>query len=463
MKLIYSPVVKNYYKMKYTISIIRYSCLLAICFLFSCDSKLDIEPQESISPEVALSTDQGVKSALIGAYNYLSNGILWGGGGFLMELYAASGDIVYTGPFKGLKEIFAKEIPVQNGFVEWKWSTSYSTINQCNAIIESISNVIEEDRAQIEAEAKFIRAAAYFELINSFAKTWVDGDPNTNLGVPLVTVSTKSLKDLEVPRATVSEIYELILSDLDFSKNNLSRDNGSRAATFAASALLSRVYLMQENYAAAKVEAESVIGSERFSLLDDYASAFNQSNNTDEDIFTIEVTSQDGVNNYINYYAGTNAGGDGAITINDNHVARYDSIDQRGQLFYFDNIDVRRTGKWQDNANKDGNINIIRLSEMYLTRAECRFRENDVQGTAEDINFLRKRAGVPLLNAFDITLDDILKERYLELCFEGLIFQDIKRAKRSFGNIPFDADRMVFPIPQREMDVNNLLVQNPGY
>ena len=447
--------------MKRSTILIRNTAILAI-FLFSgCGDRLDLEPLDFVSPEVALGNDQGVKTALIGAYDHLSG--FWSWIGVLPELYSASGDIVFTGSAPGPKEILQKEISTQNGYVYGEWANCYRAINQCNAILESIGNVDEDDQAQIEAEARFIRAASYFELINSFGRTWVDGDPDQNLGVPLVTASTKSLENLEAPRVTVSEVYEGIVNDLEFARNNLPEINGPRATIYAASALLSRVYLQQEDYAAAETAATDVIESGRFLLLEDYAEVFNRSGNTKEDIFTIEVTAQDGFNSYIDFYAGVNAGGSGQIAINDSHMERYDTSDQRAQLFYFDNLGVRRTGKWRDNESMDGNINIIRLAEMYLTRAECRFRDNDLPGALEDINEVRSRAGAPLFEEANLSLEDILNERYLELCFEGHLLRDIKRTKRNIGDISFDDPRMVFPIPQREMDLNGMLVQNPGY
>ncbi len=445
------------------LSIIYPIVIFTMIMLLSCDKQLDIEPTQFISKELALSDDQGVKTALMGAYDLLSVGWNWGTAGARSEeIYADTGNLIWTGSALD-REIFYKEINVQNSSVWRHWEEGYELINLCNTIIESVDNVNPDDKLKVEGEARFIRAGIYFNLVNYFGKTWVDGDPEANLGVPLLLSSTKSTDDLDVSRATVAEIYERIIKDLEYSKASLPVTNGVFATTYSASGLLSRVFLMQEAFEAAAIEANRVIASGLYALQPNFASAFNQSNNTLEDIFTIIVTLQGRPNYAVAIYAGGNAGGSGNITITDNHMTLYETDDQRGALFYFDNFSIRRTGKWVQNLTQDGNVNIMRLSEMYLTRSECRFQTGDIDGAVEDINMVRARVGASLFDSSNLTLEAIWKERYLELCFEGHLLRDFKRTRRDFGDIPFDDFRMVFPIPQREMDLNGLLVQNPGY
>lgn len=79
----------------------------------------------------------------------------------------------------------------------------------------------------------------------------------------------------------------------------------------------------------------------------------------------------------------------------------------------------------------------------------------------EDINTIRNRVGLPELST--LSIEDILFERHLELAFEGHRIHDLKRTQSSVGAFAFDAPELVFPIPQRERNVNPDLVQNPGY
>jgi hypothetical protein len=181
-----------------------------------------------------------------------------------------------------------------------------------------------------------------------------------------------------------------------------------------------------------------------------------------EDIFTIQITPQDGRNRMSFFYSGELEGGGGFIGITDEHLTKYETGDLRANLFYLDQqSNTRRTSKWKVNVTKDGNVTTIRLAEMYITRAECRFRTNDETGALEDVNIIRSRAGLASLS--DIDLENILKERFLELVFEGHQFRDTKRNRKKFGDLPFDDPRMVYPIPQREIDVNGALMQNEGY
>jgi len=430
----------------------------------ACDEELNVEPQQSIDESQALSTAGNVQAALTGAYDALGDNDVWGGGQHLSELLADDGDQIWAGTFEEPEQIFQKRILVQNGDVERFWTASYEAINRANNVLSALDVLDPADRAQVEGEAKFVRGSVYFDLVNMFGKTWVDGDPNANPGVPIVLTPTRTIDESsEVPRNTVAEVYAQVITDLTDAKNLLPESNGIFATTYAASGILSRVYLMQERFADAEAEADRIIASGAFSLVDSYLDAFAQSENTTEDIFAIEVTSQDGVNDFITFYAAPSRGGRGDIDITEAHLAEYDTTDQRLNLFYIDENSIPRTGKWVDNAGQDGNINVIRLAEMYLTRAETRFRAGDTQGAAEDINVIRSRVGLPPVDAVDITLDMILQERKLELMFEGHMFRDKKRNRISIGDLSFDSDALIYPIPQREMDVNGNLIQNPGY
>jgi hypothetical protein len=79
----------------------------------------------------------------------------------------------------------------------------------------------------------------------------------------------------------------------------------------------------------------------------------------------------------------------------------------------------------------------------------------------DDVNEIRERAGLSPTGS--VTVEDVLRQRRLEFAFEGNLLHDLKRTGRSVGSIPFDANRLVYPIPQREIDSNPEIQQNPGY
>lgn len=440
---------------------------LFLSLIFSaCNDNLDIQPEQAISTEVALSTEQGVKTALVGTYSLWDNIPTSAGNVLVNSEFLIDADNLYWTNFTStIFDVFNKQIAVDENAVELFWINSYRSINQINSILGALGVVDEEERDVVAGEARFLRGMIYFDLVNLFGKTWGDGDPAINLGVPIVTTpSEQNLENPFIPRNTVAEVYQFVVDDLQFAKTYLREENGVFATTYAASALLSRVYLMQEQYDLALLEAERVIESGQYQLLPDLSNVFNASENTSEDIFAIQKTAQDIEHTMNYYYAGEKEGGNGMVGVTDEHLAKYDTLDQRRNLFYLDaQSGTRRTAKWRRNASNDGNFTLIRLAELHLIRAESRFLTGDISGGAEDLNVIRKRAGLPALEAGDITLDTILKERFLELVFEGHQFRDTKRTRQSVRDLPFSDPSLIFPIPQREMEVNPELVQNEGY
>lgn len=430
----------------------------------SCDKNLDIEPQQAISTDIALSDEQGIRTALIGTYDLLSQ-LPRSSGDIILntKLFADTEDVFWTGFFIPLTQVLDKNIATDNTAIENYWVYSYRTINQANTVLHAIKGIEDIDLDAISAELRFIRALVYFDLINMFAQPWTSNDPMTQLGVPIVVTPAEiSLANPEVPRSSVFEVYEFIVEDLLFAKSNLPEQNGVFANTFTASALLSRVYLMQEEFELATNESDRIINSGNYTLQNNLEDIFNQSTNSSEDIFSIQSTQQDYENRVSHFYSGELEGGGGFIGITDEHLDKYESGDLRATLFYQDRQSgTRRSSKWKVNDSNDGNVTTIRLAEIYLTRAEGRYHTGDMEGSLRDLNIIRNRAGLSALN--ELNLDTILEERYLELIFEGHQFRDTKRCRKMFGDVPFDDPRMIYPIPQREMDINRTLIQNEGY
>lgn len=435
--------------------------------LTSCDSKLDLKPQNQVDASSAVATSGDVKALLVGAYNTLGGEDVLGGNIQRdAELLGDAGEIFWDGTFVAPDEIFRKRLLVNNGQAAETWLDSYRTINICNNVLANVSVVDGPDRARVEGEAKFIRAMVYFELVRIYAKTWLDGSPSSNPGVPLVLMPTTSITDeAKVSRSTVAEVYAQIIKDLSEAETALPAANGFFANKAAAAGILSRVYMMQGRYTEAAAAANRVISSNRYALVpieEVFDLRPNQpGSNSQEDIFAMQVTDQAGVNSLNTFFASAGFNGRGDIPIEEAHFDLYEPGDLRAELFYEEN-ELPFTAKW---LNQFGNVKIIRLAEMFLTRAEANFRAGTSVGAEPlaDINRVRARAGLPALDASQLTLDRILRERRVELCFEGHLIHDLKRTGRSVGDLPFSSPRLVFPIPQREMDANSNLSQNQGY
>lgn len=443
------------------------SCIVVAALCFSCSDQLDLDPFQSIPTDDALSSDENVKAVLIGAYDELGNGDLFGGNNLRdAELLGGDGEILWTGTFQGPREIANKRISIGNLDAEETWLESYETINIVNNVLSALDVVNEGDRDRVSGEAKFIRALTYFDLVRFYGPTYEGGQTNDQPGVPLVLTPTGAITDADnVARASVEEVYAQIINDLTDAAEELIDDpddpmfneNAPFATAGAARALLARAYLQMDRYADALTQADTVIASGEYQLVGEYEDAFMNESNSSEDIFAIQVNTQDGVNNMTVFFSVPDFGGrDGDIEVLDSHYELYEEGDQRLDLF-FDGV---FTGKYNDQF---ANVGIIRLAEMYLIRAEANARLGSTVGAApvEDINLLRSRVGLEDLDAVDV--DFILEERRRELAFEGFRIHDIKRTQGSTGTFEYDAPELVYPIPQREIVANPNLVQNPGY
>jgi hypothetical protein len=429
--------------------------------------KLDTTPTQSIDESIALNTSADVQVALVGSYSDLGVSDFYGGQAFVAaDLLGDFNEISWSGTYQGLTQINNKSIPVDNGFVTGTWVGGYRAINDVNNVLSALAVVKADQKDRIEGEASFIRGSAYFDLVRLFAKAWNDGTPTSNPGVPIVLSPTRGITDADQKaRNTVAEVYAQVITDLTTAEAKLPVANGFYATKASAAAMLARVYLQKGDFANAAQAANRVIASGKYSLKTNYADAFPYSGspspiaNTTEDVFAMQVNATQGTNSFNTYYSSLSRGD---ATITPAHLSLYEEGDTRKELFYTDAGSVY-CGKFE---NTYGNVRLVRLAEMYLIRAEANYRLLPAApvGTAtplDDVNRIRGRAGLNPLLA--VTLADILKERKVELAFEGFTLHDVKRLQTAVGSIPWNATKLIFPIPDREMRVNKNLVQNMGY
>jgi tetratricopeptide (TPR) repeat protein len=451
------------------------AALSTALLLGACNKQLNISPSNQIDANKAILTAADVQSTLIGAYNRMSLTDLYGGSVFMEpDLMAFQSNAKWGGTFQGLTQIASQQIDNNNTFINSMWLAAYRVINQTNNVLANLDKVVPANKNSTEGQAKFLRGLVYFEMVRLFGKSWNDGDPNVNLGVPLVlTPTTVVTESSSYPaRATVSQVYQQAINDLTDAEAKLDKDATTFFAnSYAASAILARIYLQQGKYDLAITAATKVISAGAYSLVPVYKNEFRYPilsaahfDNTSEDIFAIQLTSQlgTGISNTLNtYYASADFGGRGDIVVRPAFLTLFDADDARLAIYNEDSDGVLRCDKFD---NLYGNIHVIRLAELYLIRAEANLR----LGTAtdadpiDDINVIRQRAGVPDLAA--VAVDDVLKERVLELAFEGgFFFHDAKRLGLPLGTLPYNSAKVVFPIPQLEIIANKNLKQNEGY
>lgn len=451
-------------------SVILYTTAMLLG-LASCQQRLDVRPTQTIDQTTAFNTSKDVEAALIGAYDGLQTNNYSGAFQYTSELLAAnSTEVRFGGTFANLQELYRKELTTINVTAEGIWLSAYVTINRVNNVLANIEKVDAAKRSRVEGEARFIRGALYFELARLYGKQWGDGNNATNPAVPIVLTPTTAVTDADkVARNSVAEVYAQAIDDLTKAEGLLPANNGFYASKTSAAAILSRLYLQQSNFAAARDAANRVITSGKYRLATTFDAAFNSKltsggSNSPEYVFAVQVNDQDGANSMNTYFGTTvssipGTAGRGDIRIQPGFINLYEAGDVRGTFFTKSGANTF-TNKFLD---RFGHVPVVRLAEMILTRAEANFRLGTTVGATPlaDINSIRTRAGAKELTT--VNLAAILRERRLELAFEGFALNDIKRTQGTVGTLPYNSPKLILPVPQRERDVNTKLTQNEGY
>ena len=466
-----------------------------LTLLAACQKELDLTPRQYLPSEEVFTSSENVVSVLIGAYSDIKGtfgtnegGELYGGDlNVMSELLGSEGDVRWGGSFAVYREFYNKAVTTTNSIVRADWTRAYETINTVNLVLTHLDLVDEDIRPQIEGEALAIRAMMHFELVRMWAKPWLPNAANDQVGIPVKVNPTVTEEDAQpVPRSTVAQVYTQVIEDFTSAKSLLEsfEQNGSRISTYAVSAMLSRVYLQQGEYQKAAEEANRVIASGLYKLVDAPLKAFNNPNNSVEDVFAIQqnAKSNAGTSNggLATFYARLNGFGRGDMQIQQQHIDKYEPGDLRegidttlaetativnvSSMFYI-GVGGQNSGNIQTSKYGDFNMNIpvIRLAEMYLTRAEGNFEAGTEIGATPlaDINVIRVRAGLAPL-AGPITQEEIRKERTLELAFEGFTLHDKKRWQLPVGDYAFNSPVLVLPIPEEEIEASGI-EQNEGY
>lgn len=457
--------------------------------LSACKKILDTEPKQSISAEGALSNLVGVKGLLTNTYSNLYQSGLYGRDVIVQsEVLSDNCRIAVSNSNR-----FVGEYNNQPRSHFDDYQTIFPIINKCNLVIDNIDAVGDATAAQkanVKGQALFLRALLYFTLVNEYAynpKQVVNG---FDLGVPLSTTGVSSVSQVVYgPRAKSSAVYEQIKADLNSAITLL--DNTSTkiyASKAGAQALLSRVALYNQEYQSSVDNATAAINSNFATFITTataagYASIFNQKISP-ESLFEInmEVSESNGTNSIQNIYqrlgnSSTSSSGYGDVIPSNSLLNAYEAGDIRKTA---ELVAVNKAGeaifwiqKYPGSGGQYGvdNIRIIRVSEMYLNRAEAYARLGGAANEAlalADLNKIRNRAGLGSVVATGTALvNAILQERRIELAYEGHRWFDLVRLGSNIvkdnGTLLYTDFRILPPIPQAELDINPNLVKNPGY
>lgn len=255
----------------------------------ACDGILEETPRSDVTTQSHYTTPEGFQDAVIASYAPLRNfyGSEWGGNlttyGTDQHRNAGHGGNHHMNQYTG-------GLNSEDGNVENLWNTFYQAINTCNAALNrssSIEGIGEEMLSTRRAEVRFLRAHYYFILVQHFGP------------VHLTLEETQGV-ETTAQRNSKEEVYQAIVSDLEFAVNNLpaEQDDFGRATRWAAKHLLSKVLLTRghkdsfgssDDFATAATHAEEVINNSSHRLLDDLEAIFaygNQQN--DEVVFSVQ-------------------------------------------------------------------------------------------------------------------------------------------------------------------------------
>jgi len=446
--------------------------LIFATFFISCKKMVEVDPPKNqLVTSLVFKDSADATAAIVGIYATImqfSTSVNFGSGAITVymglsadELYPLTTDAVP-------QQFYHNSVSPQNDQNAYWWVFAYQLIYHTNACIEGLSansSLKTETKNQLLGEAKFIRAWLYFNLVNLY------GD------IPLAT-SIDYHTNAVLPRTPAEQVYSQLISDLKEAQQFLSPIDTSpgkqRPNRFTATALLSRVYLYQKQWAKAEEEATKVINSGLYLIEPDLNNVFRAAGK--ESIWQMPPLQPSlGTPECRQFIP---LGSDiPSYLVTPTLLNEFESQDLRKSNWItsrtIDNVIYYFPYKYKlrVSATKDEYYVMLRLSEQHLIRAEARAMQNDLVGALADLNAIRIRAGLNVLtsNNPDEILTAIIHERQVELfCESGHRWYDLKRyqiTNNVLGLLKpgWQSTDAMLPIPFSELQTNPFLVQNPGY
>lgn len=482
-------------------------CGFAALALTSCGNDwLDTVPSNGVDASSAITTDEELNTARVGMYQmFKGSSSYYDYYGARMWYYAdVRGEDIQNEPsgsrttsMYGFTYRTASDAPAI-------WTTPYRVIRRASRVIEAAeSGSLTGDAAwiaEMNAEAKVLRALAHFDLVRVYGQTYT-ADNGASLGVPVV---TSALEISATPgRNTVAEVYTFVENELNAAINSgaLSTDiNTGYVNEWTAKAILARVALYKGDNATALSMAEDIISNSPYELWshDEYADAWAKTDpaHIKEPIFEIVMT---GTTDWVDREGIANlyqeAGyADMIMTKSFLNMMSEDENDCRWGVMVAAKTEDYSAKYGEDRVflnkylamNTFNSLPVIRLSEIYLIAAEAAAKTSAATKAAKYLNAIVLRANpnaTPVADA-DATVARISKERRKELVGEGHRLFDAMRNNETITRYTSEADRgyhsplneearsfdrtffkVLLPIPQDEIDVNPTIAaqQNPGY
>jgi len=461
--------------LNYTIVMRSLLLMVVVALTFGCDSFVDVGlPNSQLSSGTVFEERATANAAMTNIYAKLrDSGLLSGNAsGMSVALGVYADELDYYGVSTGETQfLYTNTVLPTNGVVTEWWSRSYNQIYAANTVYEGVNNatkLAQADKDQLMGEALFVRALVHFSLTNLFG------------AVPYIT-TTNYEQNQTVNKITTQEVYDRCIADLTAAQALLPDYDFSgirvRPNKWVATALLARVYLYHGSYAEAANEASAVLNETgTYSLVTDFDSAFLK----DSPSTLWQLIPQ---NNGASTGEGANfifnSGPPPFVALSSSIVTAFEPGDLR--KVHWVRAISNGSDTWyhaykykqQSFAGSSSEYSIVlRLSELYLIRAEARAKQGFLSGAQDDLNVIRNLAGLPDTTASsqEELLSAILQERRVEFFTEsGHRFLDLKRAGQVTTVLDvvkpgWDIHEALFPLPQNELLLNpNLEPQNAGY
>lgn len=458
----------------------------------SCDSELDQVPFDQSSTETAYETASDFENAIRGTYLILANGSLWGGsdGGGMYDAPDVLADNVTFAQDgrRSRQNMHNWNYGPGNAPMSGLYGSVYQMIYNANLILENIVDFEGDTRANIEAEARALRAYGHLMAASFFAKIPTQsGDANGTLGIPYVTEADPTIQP---ERLTVAETYAKIIDDLKFAAANINETNpAGRMGRDGVNVLLSRAYLYTGDYqkAASTANQVSTPVTPRDAMVDVW---------TDEkrDGLLLYIQNEDtelgGISIGVTWSQGTGGSFRPEYVISYDFYHMFEDDDIRKDAFTMEMNGYNAVKKLfgrpgQSNGKVD--LKILRSDEAYLNRAEALAADagGDLNAAKSALKQLlnERYETPPNVDGMDRAqlLAEIKTQRRLEFAFEGQRLFDLKRwgqgvhrdghgdlgdgsgTPSESQNLEASSHKLQLPFYQGILDRNKNMVQNPGY
>jgi hypothetical protein len=440
---------------------IKTSLLLAVLFLTaSCKKYLEEAPNNALPTESSITDAGTARAAIIGAYDRLQ--------GYYASSYPTLGtittdNVIFNGTLSEYLQLDQNAIPTDNVITVAAYQGMYRAINSANSVIAAVPGVndpllTQEERDKILGEAYFIRALSYFDLARGWGGVQLQLQPITDLN---------SLKG--VKRSSLEQTYDQVLADLIQAETLLPEDatTRNRAQKSTARALRARLHLYREQWADAETYATQVISNPKYALVKPYKAFFTAPFQTTESVFELAYSVNDR-NTFWNLWYPSSSGGQFTLKPSDALVAKLNNPAIGGSR----NTLIAGTAPtiygvlYNTTASSTDPSYLIRISELYLIRAEARAHLNKLPEAAADLNTIRARADVPATTA--ATQEELLQaiedENAVEFAFESHRWFDLVRTGRAGAVLGItNKNFWLFPIPYSDVLSDPDVTQNPGY